>query len=133
VTGALTLDEFGNQLIVSAHTDASGQARGSIVLESGISGVNGQSHRRIFIDVTCLEVSGNTAFVGGTTIRSTPGLGTVHPQYGFVLEDGGLNGTDRSTIFALFATNPANPCADLFGPAVATSIRGNIRISDGTV
>jgi hypothetical protein len=129
VAGNITLDEFGNQLSVAAHETAVGTVSGNIILESGFGVVHGQSHRRIQIDVTCLEVSGSVAFVGGTTVRATAGSGTVHPQYGFVLEDRGPGLPDKWTGFALFATVPSNPCLDLFGPAHETALRGNIIIS----
>lgn len=126
VTGNLTVDSFGNQIIVSAHQAPDGSVSGKVILESGESGVHGQSHQRIQVDVTCVQVTGSVAIVGGTTVRSTEGVGTVHPQYAFVLEDAGAGLPDKSTIFALFATEPSNPCLDVFGPAVQTSVRGNI-------
>ena len=129
VSGSITLDSVGNQIMVHARTTASGEVRGKVILESGSGGVHGQSHQRIQIDVTCLQVTGSVAFVGGTTVRATEGVGTIHPQYGFVLEDRGAGLADKWTVFALFATVPSNPCLDLFGPAVETSLRGNITIS----
>lgn len=126
VAGGLTLDAFENQLSVSAHRHASGNVTGHMVFESGISGVHGQSRTRIRIRVTCLEVTGSVAFVGGTTVGATASVGTIHPQYGFVLEDRGQGSRDRWTAFALFATDPSNPCLDLFGPAALTAVRGNI-------
>jgi hypothetical protein len=98
---------------------------GFAILESGLGQVNGQSHVRIRIHITCLEVTGSVALVGGSTVRATPSIGTIHPQYGFVLQDNGPGVPDRETIFALFATVPSDPCLDIFPPAVVPALRGN--------
>lgn len=125
VTGNITLDTFGNSITISAREDEAGVVSGFAILESGL-GVRGQSHVRIRIRITCLEVTGSIALVGGSTVAASPSVGTIHPQYGFVLQDNGPGVPDKSTIFALFATVPSNPCLDIFAPAVETALRGNI-------
>jgi hypothetical protein len=127
VTGSITLDTFGNSITISARKDAEGVVRGFAILESGSSDL-GRSHIRIRIEITCLEVTGSVALVGGTNVRETPNQGTRFPQYGFVLQDNGPGVPDQSTIFALFASVPSNPCLDIFPPAVQTALRGNINI-----
>ena len=79
-------------------------------------------------DVTCLEVSGSVGFVGGSTVMATEARDRLSAIRLF-LEDRGAGLPDKSTIFALFATVPSNPCLELFGPAAETSLRGNIEIN----
>ena len=131
VAGSLILDGVRNQLSVSAHSSAPGGATGFPLLDKAVSGVHCESRPRIRITITCLVVSGNVAIAGGSTVGATAGLGTIHPQYSFVLEDLGPGVSDRWTIFAQFASDPANPCAEAFGPAVETSVRGNVVVNDG--
>jgi hypothetical protein len=125
VTGNITLDTFGNSITISARKDAEGVVSGFAILESGL-GVRGQSHVRIRIELTCLEVTGSIALVGGSTVAASPSVGTIFPEYGFVLQDNGPGVPDQSTIFALFASVLSNPCLDIFPPAVETALRGNI-------
>jgi hypothetical protein len=86
VTGNITLDTFGNSITVSARKEATGAVSGFAILRLGI---HGQSHVRIRVAITCLEVTGSVALVGGSTVSASPSVGTIFPQYGFVLQDNG--------------------------------------------
>ncbi|MDQ3822413.1 MAG: hypothetical protein M3321_04135 [Actinomycetota bacterium] len=132
VTGSITLDEFGNSITVSAREYANGEVSGFFILESG-AGLRGRSHTRIRVEVTCLEVVGSHAVVGGTTVRASPTEGTVFPRHAVALEDNGPQQPDRWMLFSTDAGDPANPCLEAIIPASVPALRGNITIRDGTL
>ena len=118
VNGNLVLDDFGNTLRVHA-TAVGSDVSGRIVFHTG--------PQEIEIEVTCLQqLSSTVAIVGGTTVRAE-GPPTIFPNYSFVLEDRGRLPA-KWTAFSQFPLDPDNPCAEAFGPAVETSIRGHLDV-----
>jgi hypothetical protein len=130
VTGGLTLDDFGNQLNVSAHSTAGGGATGEFVFQDGTSGAhNFNAPRVIRVRVTCLvQLSPSVVAVGGITEGTSPGTGSVYPVYTFLLEDRGPGNLDKYTLYGEFS----NPCDEQFGPGgIETAVAGNIVIQGG--
>ena len=115
VVGSIAIGGVGNSITVAARTDASGDVRGFVILVSGYSVQ--------LIQVTCLQVTGSVALVGGTTIKSTPSAGTPNLHYGFVLQDSGPGVADRSTIFGFSDVPVDDPCATIFPPAVEQALK----------
>jgi hypothetical protein len=130
VDGGLILDDFGNQLSVSAHSTADGGATGEFVFQDGLSGVNNFNAPRVIrVQVTCLvPLSASVVAVGGFTAGATAGIGTLYPFYTFLLEDRGPGNLDKWTLYAeLF-----DPCVEPFGPGgIETAVAGNIVIQGG--
>jgi hypothetical protein len=130
VTGGLILDDFGNQLSVSAHSTADGGATGELVFQSGLSGAhNFNSPQVIRIRVTCLvQLSPTVVAVGGATEGATAGVGTIFPYYTFLLEDLGPGNLDKWTAYF----EVSDPCVEPFGPGgIETAVGGNIVIQSG--
>jgi hypothetical protein len=130
VSGGLILDDFGNQITVSAQSTATGGATGEIVFQNGLSGAhNWHAPQVIRIRVTCLvQLSPNVVAVGGATEGATAGVGTIDPYYTFLLEDTGPGNLDKYTIYSEIS----NPCDEQFGPGgIETAFGGNIVIQSG--
>jgi hypothetical protein len=129
VSGGLILDDFGNQLSVSAHS-TDGGATGEFVLQDGLSGVhNFASPEVIRVRVTCLvPISASVVAVGGFTEGATAGIGTLFPFYTVLLEDRGPGNLDKWTLYA----EAFGPCDEEFGPGgIETAFGGNIVIQNG--
>jgi hypothetical protein len=100
----LVLNEEGNavrrQFSFSARRFADGRVKGSAVLHNpAFKGENGQPYQ-LQINITCLKIIGNVAFLGGTTRRTNdPNL--VDAVY-FSVQDNGEPGRDRDKISRVF-------------------------------
>jgi hypothetical protein len=127
VSGSLMLDTFGNRLDIDARSTEDGGGTGHAVLKSGTSQLNNPNAPQVIrIRITCMiPLSASSVIVGGAVEGASPGVGTVHPFFSFVLEDGGVGAPDKWTIFAQFS----GVCVDAFGPAFETAVGGNIVIS----
>jgi hypothetical protein len=127
VRGGLTLDDFGNKLSISASPTTAGGAEGHAVLQSGLAGIHNEHQPQVIrIRITCLiPLSASTVIVGGVPEGATAGVGTIFPNYTFVLEDRGPGLQDKWTLFY------GSPCSEAFGPATETAVRGNIVVGSG--
>ena len=104
-------DENGNavrrQFSFSAQTRPDGTVKGNAVLHNpAFTGTNGKQPYQLQIDVSCLKVIGNIAFMGGTTRRTNdPSL--VDAVY-FSVEDNGEpgKGVDRISRVFFFDDDP---------------------------
>ena len=95
------------QFSFSAHANGDGTVTGNAVLHNpAFTGENGQPYM-LQIDVQCLKVVGNTAFMGGTTKRTNdPSL--VDAVY-FAVQDNGEPGAgvDKISRVLFFDDDPA--------------------------
>jgi hypothetical protein len=131
VSGALTLDAYGNLMNIDAYSTGGGSAEGHAVLQSGARGLHNFSAPEVIrIRITCLRLlSSSTVAVGGATVGATVGVGTVWPYYTFVLEDRGPGLPDKWTMWAQYPPfSGGSQCNDVWAPAVETSVHGNIVI-----
>jgi hypothetical protein len=131
VSGALTLDAYGNLLNIDASSTGGGSAKGHAVLKDGARGLHNWSAPEVIrIRITCMRLlSPSTVAVGGETVGATVGLGTVWPYYTFVLEDRGPGLPDKWTAWAQYPPfSGGSQCNDVWAPAVETSVRGDIAI-----
>jgi hypothetical protein len=87
---------------------------------------------RAFYDVTCLEVDGNRATIGGA-VRGDPDAAAPFPQYAvFAVEDGGGSGPDRSSFAPTGVSAP--PTCPPFSvlPLPAEVVTGDLTVHDAT-
>lgn len=92
------------QFSFSAKINADGSVNGSAELSNpAFTGANNKSPYHVTIDVTCLNVIGNTAFVGGL-VRNTndTGGGVLTGAVFFSVQDNGEPGKDQDRISPLF-------------------------------
>lgn len=96
------------QFSFSAHRQADGTVTGQATLiNPAFQGANGKSPYQLHVDISCLKVVGNIAFMGGTTRRTNdPNL--VDAVY-FSVQDNGEPGKGRDMISRafFFDDNPA--------------------------
>jgi hypothetical protein len=95
------------QFSFSGRRGADGRVTGNAILHNPAFAVNNGQNYMLHIDITCMNVIGNTVFFGGTTQRTNdPNL--VDAVY-FSVQDNGEPGagTDQVSLATFFDDNPS--------------------------
>ena len=135
VTGHAENTFFGGQLLrnvsFSARILPNGQPQGRFhVTLKGPAEFNGgfeDGTRAITFDVTCLEVDGNRAWIGGKIVAPKTDR-WIGGEDVWVVEDGGETGPDRVSVFIGRAAARCSERPLVTGPA---SERGELVVRDG--
>jgi hypothetical protein len=134
VTGHAENTFYGGELLrnvsFSARQHADGRVEGNfeVVLQGPgrFSGYPDEGTQPIHFQVTCLEVEGKRAWIGGRIVapKNDPYLGGEDVWY---VEDGGETGPDR---VAVYIGAPARRCVEKFPTLGSPSERGELTVRD---
>jgi hypothetical protein len=139
----LVLDDEGNTVrrtfSFSARTDRDGNVRGNAVLHNpAFDGASGNQPYMLHINVSCLKVDGNIAYMGGTVRRTTDP--TLVDAVFFAVQDNGQPGAGSDMMSTVFfwdedptTTGDPQTCQLLPDPTGPSPIHvieaGNIRVA----
>ena len=135
VTGHAENTFYGGELLrnvsFSAREHADGRVEGNfqVVLQGPgrFSGYPDEGTQPIHFEVTCLEVDGNRAWIGGRIVapQNDPYLGGEDVWY---VEEGTNGAPDR---VAAYIGVPARRCIEKFPTLGSASERGELKVRDG--
>jgi len=134
----LVLNEQGNtvrrQFSFSARTSRDGIVTGQAILRNpAFSGANGKTFQ-VKIEISCLNVTGNRAVIGGTVQRTNDP--NITDSAFFVVEDNGEPGANSDMLSGVAFSSEVGPEAcqtlDTSNFALFPIEAGNIQVTDGT-
>jgi hypothetical protein len=121
-TGSAMFDVVDAHVVVSAHSGPSGEdAHGHFSLDQGVGDL------QLWAEVTCLNVQGNLAAIGGRTVKSKTGIPAGTGVLQIVQDLGSPGDMDRSQTF--FTAAPPVVCPTPAPPGFEAD-RGNYVVTD---